>query len=440
MNNGYLTSCIVAFMISAGFRTAYASDSLPIGKLAFSGFGAMEMGQIVQGKHQQIDIAHVWEYSSILNAQLSKCINPFLNVYLGGECRLWYDQFPASMLRQDPAHVMSVYSTFIIDRADGVFSFGDDVSPRLSIDIGRFPYKYNPDVRNLGEYLFRSGLYPQFLIGDFDYPQARLSGFRISTTLFTTLCQDLLLTTETQVRPFFDFSLSYAGSYSVSDIVTLGWGGSLWRFLPVNGKMTKPAGTFDDMYVTAGGDTGYYTFSGAKVMGRFSVDPKRIFSRGESSGIFGKEDFRLYAEAAILGLGNYPASARVPHGYDTLGQKTVCMAGFNFPAFRVFDVLSIEAEWFGSKYPNSFQPGFYKDPLATPAQPSQTYSWHDYAIDDWKWSVYAKKTLFNAFSIIGEVARDHVRTTADNQWYVDREEALTRPGNWHWMVKTQFSF
>ena len=48
----------------------------------------------------------------------------------------------------------------------------------MDLAVGYFPYKYNPEARNLGEYLFRSGTYPVYLTNDYDFPLARVAGLR----------------------------------------------------------------------------------------------------------------------------------------------------------------------------------------------------------------------------------------------------------------------
>jgi hypothetical protein len=47
-----------------------------------------------------------------------------------------------------------------ISQAQGTYTFGDLQDPVASLQMGYFPYKYNPDAKNLGEYLMRSGTYP----------------------------------------------------------------------------------------------------------------------------------------------------------------------------------------------------------------------------------------------------------------------------------------
>ncbi len=64
--------------------------------------------------------------------------------------------------------------------------------------------------------------------------------------------------------------------------------------------------------------------------------------------LFGKNDLKLYAEGAILGCENYPG------WYNNIYDRMPIMFGFNFPTFKLLDVLAIEAEYFPSPYKNSY--------------------------------------------------------------------------------------
>jgi hypothetical protein len=125
------------------------------------------------------------------------------------------------------------------------------------------------------------------------------------------------------------------------------------------------------------------------------------------------------------------------------------MVGFNVPAFGWLDVLSLEAEWYGLKGPDSFRDR-KEDGFPLPQSPTYwtendqkfgTYTASDYVgKDDIKWSVYARKTVMQGFQVVGQVARDHVRHSFDSPIQLDREEALTKPGHWWWALKFAFYY
>ena len=138
-------------------------------------------------------------------------------------------------------------SSFIIDKAYGSYLWGDTASPFLSVTFGRFQYKYNPDARNLGEYLFRSGTYPAYLINNFDQPFARLTGLKLSSDLFgnsfAKLHQDLMLTFETDIPPYYDASLSYIASCKIGKYFNVGAGVEFAHLISVDESQTTPIST-----------------------------------------------------------------------------------------------------------------------------------------------------------------------------------------------------
>jgi hypothetical protein len=113
------------------------------------------------------------------------------------------------------------------------------------------------------------------------------------------------------------------------------------------------------------------------------------------------------------------------------------MLGFNFPAFKALDVLSLEFEWYGCPYPNSYKNRL--GPGSNVSYPVPDFSERpnvDYHADNWKWSVYLKRTFFDEhFGIVLQFARDHIRNqTLVNEAY-DYEEALSLNRQWWWMMK-----
>ena len=100
----------------------------------------------------------------------------------------------------------SASTGFSLKEAQGIYTFGDDPkNPPLQIALGYFPFKYNPQATNMGEYLFsyRTGSYPPYIINDFDNCKARLLGLRVSSALLLppliSLHGDVLFTSEMTV-------------------------------------------------------------------------------------------------------------------------------------------------------------------------------------------------------------------------------------------------
>jgi hypothetical protein len=126
-------------------------------------------------------------------------------------------------------------------------------------------------------------------------------------------------------------------------------------YLSVTGRDQSPSGPHpyrrSNIYVdysdTAGGaapDTTFISFAGVKLMAHATVDPKPLFGSPE---ILGPEDLKVYGEVALLGLENDKAHKDL---YGDYRHRMPVMAGFNIPAFRLLDVLSLEVEWYGAKF------------------------------------------------------------------------------------------
>ncbi len=373
------------------------------------------------------------------------------------------------------------FNTYVHE-AKALYSFRDQLKFPTQVEVGYFLYDYNPDQQNLGEYLFRSKIYPLNLFTNFELPQDRLLGIRVGTSWMPNFHQDLLLTSEYKYAPKSDYTLSYVASYSMGKVLTLGAGASCEHCLAVKPSLESPKNE-NNMYVTvpaqnfkdsagvthkvnaADGlpglvkndtnysyqsnpvtlsrdfypqlqvDTGYYTFQGIALMGRFSFDPKALF--GSSRG-FGRQDLKLYGETAILGLKDYPFY------YSSLKQRIPWMLGFNLPAFNYIDVVSLEVEYCSNPFPNDWQrslreglpipgglgfiPGTYVDPA--------THS--DYVYSPWKWSVYLRKQVAHGLYISTQIAHDHLRLpNVDGFTY---EELLKDRSQWWGILRVTASY
>jgi hypothetical protein len=428
---------VIAAVVSSGFAAMPFDTAKGI---EISGKGWLQEGQLVKYQYRgQEDLGRAWLSQSELQLFASRTITPWLKTSLGIDIMQWYQTYDKES--NSPFLIPNQFVNFSILRGEALFSWGE----MLSLELGIFPFKYNPEVRNLGEYVFRSGVYPGFLIGEFDKTDIPLTGLRINNRIAGKFNEDLLLTLEEQFKPFHDITLSYLAAYTPHPAITVGAGASASHLIAVDEKRTTPKsdGTWyiedpDTLRDALGadslilGDTAYLTFRGVKIMGRFCFDIKQLFP----ASIFGPEDLKLYGEAAILGLQDYDLY------YDTLLQRIPVMAGFNFPMFKILDVLSLEAEWYGSPYPNNDQNAFSISPLPRPIpdDPAPGYSPSVYKKDNWKWSVYARKTIAKSFSITAQFARDHFRTIANNPNYVEREESLTKDNQWYWMFKFAYEF
>jgi hypothetical protein len=433
------------------------------------GYGYLEAGQIGHGnlsyKAQQ-DIVnggdnfinHLWTEDGYVSLGFDAVYKDNLEMVasLGTQLYFSYPQINVSGSR----FTKNVRQDVAIDDAFTQFHFGDTSSSLFIAQIGYFKFKYNPDVRNLGEYMFRTGTYPVFFNMSFDFPQARLLGLHLQENLFESLKLDALLVSST-IAPTQDWSIAGLANYDVAKLhfINIGAGidfanilnvynnSSFSRGFGINGIGDPTTPRAGNAFFIDNGDTNYYTFTGTKLMGRISLDPK-VFLPWRT--MLGEDDLKLYAEADIIGVKNYPDSAYasssattkslVAPSYDKWWQRMPISVGFNLPTFKTMDVLNAEVEWFGAKYYND------ASNVITYGSAPLPWDWQDktnihYVKSEIKWSVYAKKSLFDGhFSIIGQVGRDHLRLPCALYDSESWAELLVTSSDWWWTLKTNWSF
>jgi hypothetical protein len=403
---------------------------------------------LVKGGHWQNRLG-VWMTQEVtMNKRLT------FKMGVGG---LFYNAFPE--VRKQPDDYTVKFGPGI-SQATGIYSFGGEEveKPWFQLQFGYFPFKYNNEAYNLGEYLLRSGCYPGYImggnwniVGDALY---RVIGARLTSFLLDkSIQQHLILSMERDVAPMYDLSLTYIGDVNIAKVIDVGAGIDFHHLISANGDKTTPIDE-SNRYVPGRalgfGDgigydsTGakidtfanmaqYYTFRGIKVMGKVCFDPKPLFP---ASDILGKEDLKVFGEVAVLGLKDYP------YYYDDMKKRIPVMFGINLPFFKLLDVCSIQWEWYGSEFENSLYnplklqlplPGGDSnknlddtaaytaalsnshDPDATAAQKAGDFSssWTTlrqfYSTDNWKWSIYAKRSFGKRFTLFLQMADDNLR-------------------------------
>ncbi|NLD94262.1 MAG: hypothetical protein GX639_16520 [Fibrobacter sp.] len=280
--------------------------------LSINGRGEFYCGQVVRGTGIESSgpVKFLWNDNAFAGISFQGLYKNKLKLVLGINAEMKFSWPMEMTLSQTKTAQPIVY----IDESYGNYNVKGDLN-RLDVTAGYFLYKYNPDVRNLGEYLFRSATYPAYIITAFDFPMARLLGLKISHS-FLDMCltQDLILSSETVFYPAMDWSLSYIVNYNIANLglVNVGAGISLAHLISVydytetTGSATSPkfSGAQGNQYLTPSGDTAFYTFKGSKLMVRASIDPL-AFVR-ENNSFFGESDLKLYGELLVIGLKSYP--------------------------------------------------------------------------------------------------------------------------------------
>ncbi|MBN1127944.1 MAG: hypothetical protein JXA71_03100 [Chitinispirillaceae bacterium] len=414
------------------------------------GYGAMEVGQIGNGYFKRPNalttdnISHVWQQQAFCILGYKARLQQHLNVEVTGGGLIAYSTPQIGLLPT----TMKKREFFFIQSAFAELPLGDPETAFWQFRIGYFPFKYNPDARNLGEYMFRTNTYPLVIYSDFDYPQANLLGVQVKTELFNKLItNDLLLHSEMSGVPEQLWSVSDIAGSNLFDLFSFSSGISFAHYLNVyqgNGYLDQWADRFfgdprklnpderrsyiDTIYNET--DTSYFDWKAIKIMARFSFDPKKFIPLN----IFGRNDLRLYAEGNVIGLKNYRRY------YRHIEDRTLVTAGFNVPGFTFIDLISVEGEYCANRlYAYSDERYFSQVPVPLPI----SYSEINLNRNPWRWSVYVKKSFFNEHtSIIAQVARDHKKI---NFHYFDRPymsfiETLPDGDNWWWTFKTEFKF
>jgi len=449
-------SFVIAFFLFTTGRSADTSDVV----ITHTAYGAIEAGQINHGYYYRSTltnaqpIAHVWQQRAIGNVGINALIKNRLTINFTGEGLM---AFSSPQIGTWP-QTLQTRQFFYIKSAYASYQFGNIESPFLTLQAGYFPYKYNPDARNLGEYLFRSNAYPLVIYSEFDYPKTNLFGFRANVHLPDLLLKDdvlendLLLHSELLGVPVQDWSISDIFSYSLTGMATVSAGVSFSRFFSVY-QGVYPSTTTDpyfypnnlpdveknNFYIfdTTGTDSALFDWKSVKLMGRASFDLKKLIPFDK----FGKEDLKFYVEADIIGLKNYPLF------FTETKDRMLTTFGINLPGFKYIDVVNLEFEYCSNK--SAFSDGrFYGTPdlglyNVLPLDSFTTLGSYDVKRSPWRWSLYLKKSVLNDHvSFIAQVARDHKKI---NFYYFELAymsfiETLQTSKDWWWSLKTEFKF
>jgi hypothetical protein len=387
----------------------------------------------------------------------------------------------------------------------------------LTVEFGYFPFKYNPQSTNLGEYLFRTGTYPEVVVSGFEnsnIDRPKIAGIHGAWGISPWVRIDAILNTELEIYPLRDINATAISTGAWPKIGSLAFGVQFAHLIALDSGKTTPG--FDKQYHPGvdqwvgyvdpeTGDTTLYTFKGTKLMARASLDVKGIVERFAGTlSVLGKEDLKLYGEAAVLGVKNYPG------WYNKISERIPVMAGVDWPTHQFasyclapgllayglgdgktvsklfgvemrdrskktilwggsgvvagtglwalehylnwktrLDLFSAEVEFFRSPYWNS-QEFIWKDGSPVPYTGSTVGSnylyWADSMAktdDDIKWSIYASKKVGAWLRLSGQIACDHTPRnwyTAAPPSFVKYTEMVPRTRDWYYMMRASFYF
>jgi hypothetical protein len=342
-------------------------------------FFALDEGQAMRGianaGSKYATISRSWQQRMYLDLTNDLTYQERLRFILSFECQLTFSFMQTYSL---PATLAPLFSFYPSD-VEVSYTFGNLEKPWMNLAVGYFPFKYNPDAKDLGEYLLRSIAYPTFIVNNFEFPLTRELGLHVSgnsgwliNPAIDKIQWDVLFTSETHSYswPTQDWTLSLVASNNLFNFLEIGGGVSWQRLFSVNDSLTAPKDA-NNRYFGPNGqlDTNYLSFKATKLMGRASINPQRFIPEfkvpfwplfGETP-FFGKNDFKVYGEVAVLGLDNYIAYGpdsvvvdsatgqkawlRAPRStdggaygnfYDSLCDRMPYMVGINLPTHPLF--------------------------------------------------------------------------------------------------------
>lgn len=343
------------------------------------------------------------------------------------------------------------------------WQFGDPATTTGSLLIGTFSHKYNPDAKNLGEYLYRAGTYPGYLWSNDGWLLMNRAG-SYSHGFLLNLAQmggklkhNFSLFMETAYYPIGDFSPGYDFSFT-SKWFDVGGGSVLNHYLPLRPSNLTPKedrNKYATIRFLAARDTSVgapidtvartgalsaiappdrfvsaldtntlhrWTFKGVKVMGRAALN----FGHLLPDNIRGPEDLRLFAEVAVLGWGNQPLY------YEKRSERIPIMFGLTVPTGKLLDVLTLQGEYYKSPY-NDIE--IYNDGSLPIWETAYTDSVH---ADDFKWTVHGKKSMGKIMNLYFQAGSDHFRLT-NGKYKVSSVPLTTDPKEWYYLFRLEFN-
>jgi hypothetical protein len=416
---------------------AFAEEEKQETKTTVSGFGYFMFGQIVNGivgngipnpaYPSGTYLPHYWQENADVDLYITSKQTDWLTVKAGLSV---ITSLPLQYGSMDMASFFTSYA-FSVPMAEGIFHWtSPSTLSSFLVEAGFFQYTFNPDAKNLGNYMYRSTVVPLSIQTKIDYPWANMMGVRAEAGFLDNKIKvGAILNSIIDFMPWYDWSLGFTCSYSPNKVIEIGAAICFDRLINVGHNTYLADSTTNKM-------------KALKEEARFTFDPKPLFG---DPAFFGPEDCKIYGEAAVLGQNDSTLFNFLPKPIYWLGmpvRRMPLLLGINVPGFKILDVISVELEWFKSPYPNDWLGDLPKGVLAP-----RDFSGDDWEIDDYvnkdnfKWSVYLKKKIFSNFEVRAFAANDHYIYKAYNLGNTAcSEQTLKRKGDWHWYCELRFNY
>lgn len=440
--------------------TIFTFADIETPKLKLSGWGYLTYGKIVSSQSQAQKGVKDFDLNGQLYSDFDAGLKALFLLGEHGKGRLHFGLSTAFMMIDKELKNVELkrrrFVAYLIDAAvEYTLETGNST---FFTEFGYLPVKYNPQARNLGEYLFRSNCYPNVVVSGFELAdKEKLVGwhgmYKNDFSEKSWVKGDLFFNVELNLFPIYNLSLSYILSANLGNLIELGAGVSHQHLISVDKKRTTPGldrvrwnRTTDEFYkvgyIGTENDTVLYSFKGTKAMGRVTLDPKALIN----APIFGSEDFKIYSEVAVLGWKDYD------YWYKNRIERMPLMVGFNFPTFKVLDVLAIELQYWKNPWSNNAENIWrHGSPLPYmtngidggdfPIYPeADTMRIHD---DDLRWSFYASRKIANRVRISLQFASDNLSKTTFSPpppSFTKYTEVMPRTKDWYWVSRIQFYF
>jgi hypothetical protein len=169
-----ITGSIVCCVASVNFAAIDTSVSAQK-HLVPSAWAWTTVGQIVKGVYHGLEFVptinfdHQWDEQLGAGLRLDATVADRFRARASVEIASYIPFVDPKQNLINPPLRQRIYNIYI-DEGYGAYRFGDPGNPFLEVTAGYFTYKYNPQVRNLGEYLFRTGTAPGYIMNFFDWP------------------------------------------------------------------------------------------------------------------------------------------------------------------------------------------------------------------------------------------------------------------------------
>lgn len=237
-NSGFLV--LSTLLASLSGQTSAAEDAAPI-DIRSTGYLMIDGGYVRETEDNDL---RTWEHEPfgtfVGGLRLYAQPSPKFSMTVNPELKSM-NVFPIRPGIQQGEAVQKTKYDIYLEEAKGTWRFGDPVQPRAMLDFGYIIYVDNPETKVLGNYLFRSMVYPGILFTKMDNTAAYLFGLHGGLDFLDgRLKNHAFLLSEVQHFPFFDLSLGYSGSYAFGNFMEIGAGFKANSLVPIRPSRTTP--------------------------------------------------------------------------------------------------------------------------------------------------------------------------------------------------------